>query len=471
MVKNESISLASRGLKYKLRIAFYLMSVLPLLVCMYLVSHYILPGVGFKIDITVSILISIFIAITGFWVIKEIFNRIQSVSMEAKLIAAGDTGRRVKIERHDEIGDLGEALNQLTQRIRNNMDELKVYGEKTSEINLEIQKRVFLLSSLLQISSLISQGSKIEDILKIATKKSRFLANSDIAYLLFRDEQDGFFYMRVTDGIDSQSLLEIKIDPEHSIFTKLIKTNKPLILDKENVSDSDLSTDFYKKFKLKNTLAIPVYLKGRVTAILGIGNAAEHFSYKKDDIELLDIFAKQIAIALENDILMHRVGELEIKDALTGLYNETFIRTRLEEEIKRAIAYHRSCAFIILNIDNFQKFHQNFGLLQAETALKRIALLIKDSVTDIDRVARIGDNEFAIVLPEKNKRKACEIAENLRKKIEFIFSEESDINRRFTVSGGVSENPLDGIEVEELIHKAKELLKIAKAQGKNRIVS
>jgi diguanylate cyclase (GGDEF)-like protein len=169
-------------------------------------------------------------------------------------------------------------------------------------------------------------------------------------------------------------------------------------------------------------------------------------------------------------MLIHRIEKLEIKDALTGLYNEAFVRSRLQEEIKRAIAYHRPCGFILFNIDNFREFHQNFGSLQAEAALKKIASLMKDSVSEIDRVGRFGDNEFAIVLPEKNKRKVQEIAEDIRKKITFAFSEEQDVKKRITVSGSVTENPLDGIDAEELISKAKEFVKLAKTQGKNRIV-
>ncbi len=129
MVKKiDKFSLASRGLKYKLKIAFCLMSVLPLLVCIYLVSNYVLPRAGLKMDITISILISIFIATAGFFLLKEVFDRIVSVSTAAKLIAAGDINRRLDVEHKDEVGDLGESLNQLTSRIRSNMDELKNYS-------------------------------------------------------------------------------------------------------------------------------------------------------------------------------------------------------------------------------------------------------------------------------------------------------------------------------------------------------
>lgn len=469
MVKHKNASLVSQGLRYKLKIAFSLMSILPLLVCIYLVSNYILPSAGLRLDIAVAIVISIFIAVIGFFVIKEVFDRILSVTTEAKLIASGDINRKIDSITGDEVGDLGDSLNQLTRRIRTNMEELKNYSEKTTEINLAIQKRVLVLSSLLQVSSLISQGSKLEDILKIATEKSRLLANSEVAYLLFKEEETENFYMKVVDGVRMQDLLKIKVDAGETL-DRVIKTSRYFILDSENVLSKDSGATFYEKFKLRNTLALPVYLKGKIVGILGIGNTKDAFAYKKEDIELLDIFAKQISIAVENDLLMHRVEKLEVRDALTGLFNEVFIRARLQEEIKRAIACQRPCGFMLLNIDNFKKFHQSFGSLQAEAVLKRIANLIKASVSEIDRVGRFGDNEFAIVLPEKNKRQAQEIAEDIRKKVEFTFGEEQDTNKRVTISGGVAENPLDGIEAAELIAKAGESVKLAKAQGRNRIV-
>jgi diguanylate cyclase (GGDEF)-like protein len=222
--------------------------------------------------------------------------------------------------------------------------------------------------------------------------------------------------------------------------------------------------------KLLNVLILPVYLRGRIVALLGIGNNREKFVYLKEDIELLDVFAKQLAIAAENDILNHSIRKLEIKDSLTGLYNEVFMRSRLQEEIKRAVMYQRPCAFILFDIDNFKEYTQAFGSIQTEATLKKVASLIRDSVNEVDRVGRTGDDEFAVILPEKNKRQSLEIAENIRKKIEYSFSEEENENKRITVSGGLSENPLDGINSEELMVKAKEMLQSAKQAGRNRVV-
>lgn len=473
MKKKAQALLASQSLKYKLKISFYLMSILPILICLYIVSNYILPAnIGFKIDIAVSVLISIFIAAVGFMIIRQIVERIIAVIRGAKRMAAGDISEKMKIEQIDEIGDLGGALNQLTERIQNNMIELKNYGVKTAEINQKIQKRVIVVSGLLQIGSLISGAAKLREVLELVIEKARLLARSDAAYILFhKDDKESAFYVRSADGINSEALLEVVVGSGDPLYNRLISASQALILDKDNTFGGKAADSFCEKFKLKNTIIIPVYLKKKVVALLGIGNAEEKFVYKREDAELLDVFAKQIAIAVENDLLVNQVEKLEINDALTGLYNESFVHSRLKEEIKRAAAYQRPCAFMLFDIDNFKPFQQNFGSLQAEAILKKAASVIRDSVSDIDRVGRIGDDKFAIILPEKNKRQVKEIAENIRSKIEFVFSEETDPKKKITISAGVSENPLDGVNAEELVAVADERLKAAKERGKNRIVS
>ncbi|MFA5095712.1 MAG: diguanylate cyclase [Candidatus Omnitrophota bacterium] len=469
MQKNRMNAISSKGLKYKLKIAFALMSILPLLVCVYLISHYMFPQVGLKLDIISFIIISIFIALIGFFVVKEVFDRVLTVTNGAKLIAAGDYYHNLEVLEGDEIGDLGNAFNKLTSRIRNNMDELKNYSEKTAEINLGIQKRIVVLSGLLQISSLISQSAKLDDILKAIVEKSRLLAGSELSFLLYREENQEAFYMRWAEGLGFEQLLDIRVDPTDDVFYRVNNISRPLVLDKQNLLSGAVTSFAHDRLKLANFLILPIYLRGRIIALLGIGNNKNNFVYIKEDIELLDVFAKQLAIAAENDILNHSIRRLEIKDTLTGLYNEGFMRGRLQEEIKRAVMYQRPCAFVLFDIDNFKQYTQSFGSIQTESTLKKIAALIRESVSEIDRVGRTGDDEFAVILPEKNKRQAFDTAEDIRKKIEFSFSEEEDKAKRLTVSGGLSENPLDGINSEELILKAKEMVYTAKKEGRNRV--
>jgi len=469
--KIDWLSLNSRTIKQKLIIAFQLMSILPFLVCAYLVSNYILPKFGFKLDIAAALAISMFVAVVGLLVIKEVFDRLASMARQAKVIASGDINRKLEAGHNDEVGELGNVLNQLAKRIRGNMDELKQYSEKTTEINLEIQHKIIVLSNLLQVSSLISQGGEFEDILKIAVEKSKLLANSETAFLLFREENKDSFCVKAAEGAGADYLMKVNVDVKENIYNKVFNLNKLLILDEQNPLADNLAVEFSAKFQLKNCLSMPVFLRGRVKAVLGIANGRNNFLYTKDDVELLDIFSKQVAIAIENDILARRIEKLEIKDILTGLYNKNFIAGRLQEEIKRAIAYQRPCAFIVFDIDNFKNYRERFGLISAEAALKKIALLMTDSVTEVDRAGRTDDDEFSLILPEKNKRQGKEVAEGIRKKIQLVFSADQDSGKNITLSAGVAENPLDGVEAEQLIDKARELLEKAKIAGRNRVTA
>jgi nitrate/nitrite-specific signal transduction histidine kinase len=367
--KLERFFLSSYTINQKLAVAFQLMSILPFLVCVYLVSNYILPKFGLKIDVIVTVLISMLVSIVGLLVIKEIFDRLTSMSKEAKMIAAGDINKKLTTAYGDEVDDLGEVLNKLTQRIRGNMEELKTYSERTHEINIEIQKRVVILSNVMQISSLIARGGKYVDILRMAVEKSRLLASSETAFLLFKEENKDFFCMKIVDGAKADYLMSVTVLAKEDIYSKVFNLNKLLILDKQNLLSENLTVAFLEKFQLKNCLALPIFLRGSVKAVLGIGNAREGFLYSKEDIELMNIFSKQIAIAMENNFLNYRIEKLEIKDILTGLYNQAFIMGRLQEEIQRAIIYQRPCSFIIFDIDNFKIYHDKFGLINTEAAI------------------------------------------------------------------------------------------------------
>ena len=164
-----------------------------------------------------------------------------------------------------------------------------------------------------------------------------------------------------------------------------------------------------------------------------------------------------------------RFEQLAIKDDLTGLYNKNFILARLEEEIKRAVFYQRPCSFIVLGIDNFDAFRASHGELASEEAVRRMAKLIKDNMIPIGKAARIAGDEFAVLLPEKNKREAYHLAEEITKKIASTNLLRNG-SATLTVSGGVSENPLDGATGDELLKKAAELLKDARMAGNKVIV-
>ncbi|MCX7661498.1 MAG: diguanylate cyclase, partial [Candidatus Omnitrophica bacterium] len=437
------LSLNTQGLKYKLRIAFLLILVLPSLIFLYLIFGYI----GFRLEPMIYLLITILIIITGFYLLKEAIDRFLLITGKAKRLSQGDLRLEFKRDYLDEIGDLTQALDTLAQKIRLRMEELKTYGEKTGLINLEIQRKLLMLSVLLQLNSYIAERKELKDILKILVEKIRLLLEAENSFVMLKDKERDLFYVEVAEGLDSEYYLKIEFPERDHVIEKLLYSQKPLIVDNQHPIERSLDY-LLGKFRVKNFILAPIFSRNELKGILFSGNERESFVYSLEDLELLSILIKQTTIAIEYDYLWQRLERLEIRDALTGLYNRIFIHQRLDDEIKRAMIYRRPCALVAFKINNFKQYHQEFGLIQTEILIKKVARFLKESISEFNYIGRVKDDEFMIILPEKSKHKAYKIAEEIQKKIEATFSSDEDPRKRITLKKAVSENPLDGSNAE-----------------------
>jgi diguanylate cyclase (GGDEF)-like protein len=358
--------------------------------------------------------------------------------------------------RDDEIGELSSALNQLTQRIKNHMDDLKIYGERTKDINLQVNKQVVALSGLLQVSNLIAKGTELKDIFEITMARLSQVANSSLAFLIFQNEEN--FTVKAQFGLSDEASSDIE-SPGNTYLFKGICSDKPYL--KIDKTSSDVAAgELLRVLKAKNVLIFPIMVQKIFKGLLGMGNHVADFEYSEDDVELLNIFAKQLSIAVENDLLVRRVEDLEVRDGLTGLYNRRYLTARLEEEVLRAISHQRPCAFIIVKIKNLKDIQLQSGEQIVEEDLKKVASELKAYGGEIDRVGRIGHDEFGIVLPEKNKRRAQDLAFVIKDKMQAIFA---GVERRKKpeIQTSVVENPIDGSDAVSLIEKAKMCLEVA----------
>lgn len=465
-----AMAMANKGLRYKLMLAFSLMTIIPLLACVYIISTYLFPKLDNVTDISMVILVSVIVALLGLLLARKIVDPVIDMAIEAKIIASGDYDRKISTEGDDELGNLGHSINSMTQKIKSNLDELKNYGQKVREVNVEIHKKVLALSSLLQIGDIIAAGSvQIDGLLEIAVEKVCSIFENGYAVLYAPKDVNGDLTVKTSCNLTTEKLADIVLRPGgRSFLEKVLEERSILAVDKNTKMPEDMR-NFMTLYNINNAVIVPVCSGRIILGLLIVGSKIEEIKYKTDDIDLVKVFSKQITIAIESDILSKKTKELAIKDDLTDLYNKNFIVTRMEEEIKRAIFYQRPCSFIIFAIDDFKKFRDAKGDLIAEEALRGIAKLLRDNTSPIGKTARIGWDEFAMLLPEKNKKEAVDIAEDVRKKVE-VTNFLKDGSARLTVSVGVSENPLDGATGDELLKKAKDAAKQAGMTGKNKVV-
>ena len=163
--------------------------------------------------------------------------------------------------------------------------------------------------------------------------------------------------------------------------------------------------------------------------------------------------------------------KLATTDGLTELYNHRYFQEQMQMFCSQAQRYDSLFSLIILDIDYFKKFNDNFGHQSGDAVLKQVASLLKKNVRSSDIVCRYGGEEMSIILPNTDKNTALSIAEKLCKIVsdnKFCLSNNRESN--VTISLGVSTYSIeDGTTPQKLIETADNNLYNAKNNGRNRV--
>jgi len=211
-------------------------------------------------------------------------------------------------------------------------------------------------------------------------------------------------------------------------------------------------------------------------------DGAPLFKNKVEDMALLQTFAETLAQSEENEALLNEVEELSVRDQLTGLYNRRYFESKLQEELHRSERLKSPLSMLMIDIDNFKVFNNEYGHKMGDKVLRRVAEAIGKNVREIDTVARYGGEEIIVILPGTNN-KGCDAiatAERIRTAIEKMELQVVDTTTNVTVSIGVSiASPEEAkknikeiaagteIEATSLVTKADDMLYEAKRRGRN----
>jgi len=444
------LSLASRSLRPQLVVAFSLMSVLPILLLLSFVFPSFLPPAAKPVVLAVIVLF----AIAGFSLMKRVIDSVISISRGVRSLASGEVSARISCPRQDELGELSTALNELASRIKSNMDELKVYGERTRSINTQINRQLVALGGLLEISNLISQGVELEEVFAAAISKVALFSNGEFAFLMMRSAEA--YEMNGQYGLKGHVLSSLKLSANAYLLDGLLKG--PQVVGAKDAGTRGTASDLLKLLDATHLLTYPIHVGGQPKGFVAIGNRLPEAPFGDEEMELIGVFAKQVSLAVENKFLSCRIKEIEIRDAATGLFNKRYLVQRLDEEILRSISNQRPCAFIVLQVTNWQALLDSVGKEEAGAWTRKIADTLKAEARSFDCVGRLGEEIYGLVVPEKNKRQAEQTARLLLEKVNAALAAKGRAwQPRFEVA--VAENPIDGADAAGLLQKVGETIK------------
>jgi diguanylate cyclase (GGDEF)-like protein len=181
--------------------------------------------------------------------------------------------------------------------------------------------------------------------------------------------------------------------------------------------------------------------------------------------------AAQASVALENALLHGIVKRQAVTDELTGLANRRAFMEALGLELRRADRFGGSLALVLADLDDFKRVNDRFGHGVGDDLLRRFGETLQGRTREIDVCARLGGEEFALLLPETDLAGAESLAESLRVAVSELTVEAGAEDRvGVTASFGVGAFP-ETHTADDLMTAADLALYSAKRQGKNQVVT
>lgn len=180
---------------------------------------------------------------------------------------------------------------------------------------------------------------------------------------------------------------------------------------------------------------------------------------------------RSLRYALKLGETLEALRQLATRDQLTGLLNRREFERILREEMDRSRRFKQPCAVILGDLDHFKLVNDRHGHPAGDEVLRQVARRLEASVRSVDRVTRIGGEEFAIVMPQAEAAVAVETANRLCKLIRAEpIPAGGDLRLSLTLSLGVAVFPADTAKGDDIVRAADKALYAAKSGGRDRVV-
>lgn len=235
-------------------------------------------------------------------------------------------------------------------------------------------------------------------------------------------------------------------------------------------TDSDR---FHRELALDNVqseLIVPISAHNRVVGILAIQSTVEG-QFDEEDLQLLNLVADQLSIALDNARHHAQVREQARLDSLTQVLNHgTFINS-LHELVRIAKKTGVPLSVIMLDVDRFKEYNDEFGHVAGDAALRSTVQAIEANIKSRDLVGRWGGEEFGIVLLGATKDQAGMVAERIRATLASLVPVDR-LGRKMpppSVSQGIATLEIDALDPDRLVDLADQALYAAKEHGRDQV--
>ena len=395
-----------------------------------------------RIFVPALLLVVIFVGVLSFSLIGKSLVPLQQLSNAVRQISDGNLESRVRIRSNDEFEWLGEAFNDMADRL----------GQQISA-----------LEAMSEIDRLILSGAKFEDVTETVIEYLDEMTNCAAIAVIARDTDTPHWAKMISccDQEFKHERISLPMEMAHRWCQP-----RQVLLDDSILAEAPYKETFLG-YGVKYVVLIPVVLNDDLKGMLLLGSTSRFNMQQGNLLQCIDL-AGRFAVALasvEREEVLYRQAHF---DELTGLPNRQLLKDRLEQQVIHARREGCNGAMLFLDLDRFKEINDVFGHSVGDLVLTQAAQRIIGEIRDSDTVARLGGDEFVIILPRVHNDSTVRVlAARLLARLSESFTVRGN-DHYVGASMGIVMFPDDGDSVETLLKNADAAMYRAKDSGRGR---
>jgi diguanylate cyclase (GGDEF)-like protein len=311
------------------------------------------------------------------------------------------------------------------------------------------------LTSVLR--SLVGEQSVDAVLARIATDLRQLVPCADV--VLWELVTDDTLVPRLIDGEDEEEMRRLRIRVGEGITGRAVLDQEPIALSDAHV-DPRAGLVPGTLPKPEAILCVPLTARALRLGALTLYRRGSNRAFSDGELELACQFADVAAIALHNANTLAEFQRLALTDDLTGLANRRHFREELERLAAAAERHGTPLSLLLLDVDDFKEVNDRHGHAAGDEILREIALTLRRRIRASDLAARIGGDEFAVLLPHTSEDEAAVVASDLIAHLQK--GRATSLPLRVSVGVASGTNALD----EALFAQADRALYAAKARAR-----
>lgn len=342
-----------------------------------------------------------------------------------------------------------------------------VTAKKQAENKLAFESA--LNEAVARLSRMIISSASLEDFSQALLEEVQSLTHSKFGIVGFVDQESGDLHAAAfSPDISAECALmegHFIMHKPKGLFGYVLKNKECL---RVNSLEDDQRSAGYPEghMRLERFLAAPALLEGKLIGVVAVANAEQDYDEKSQ--AAIEQFASFYAMSVQKHWSEEHIAHLAHHDPLTGLINRHLFPDRLAQAMVLAKRHGNKAALLYVDLDRFKEINDTSGHQAGDAVLKEVAQRIKNSIRASDTVARMGGDEFVIILQDVEKRSDAEtVAQKLLGKLADPIPFK---DKAFDVAAsiGISLYPDDDKNIESLLQKADEAMyRTKKTAGSN----